>query len=161
MRSRAALLAAVALIGVGALAACGDDDESSAEGTTSESAAADSGPEEVTLVADETEDGYSFDLSATPTAETQSVVFDNQGEQEHFLVFAKINEGYTLDEAVKLQGKKGSAEVLVEQGAGPGETRKLAVKGPIEPGNYAMLCPIPSPEGPHYKLGQLEEFTIE
>jgi hypothetical protein len=36
------------------------------------------------------------------------------------------------------------------------------VDGPLEPGNYAMLCPIPGPGGKaHYQLGQLEEFTLE
>jgi len=31
----------------------------------------------------------------------------------------------------------------------------------IEPGPYAMLCPIEGKEGAHYELGQLEEFDIE
>jgi hypothetical protein len=154
MRSRAALLAAVALLGAGSLAACGDDDD---EGDSSAESTEAADTEEVTLTADE----YTFELSATPTAETQSVEFDNQGKEGHFLVFAKINEGFTLEEAVKLEGKKGSAEVLIEDGAGPGETKTFEVEGPIEPGEYAMLCPIPSPEGPHYELGQLQEFSIE
>ena len=34
-------------------------------------------------------------------------------------------------------------------------------QGPIEPGEYAMLCPIVTEEGPHWELGQLEEFSIE
>ncbi len=50
---------------------------------------------------------------------------------------------------------------LVEAGADPGKSKTIEITDPIEPGNYAMLCPIGSPEGPHYKLGQLEEFTIE
>ena len=141
------------LLAGAALSACGDDD--SEEGSTTEAAA-----QEVTLTADD-RDGYSFELSATPTADTGSVVFDNQGEQEHFLVFARLNEGFTVDEAVELQGRKGSAEVFIEQGAGPGQAKTAEITQPLEPGDYVMLCPIPSPEGPHYKLGQLEEFTIE
>lgn len=155
MRNRAALLAATALLGAGT-AACGDDDEESgSEETSAEAPAADT--EEVTLTADE----YDFELSATPTTETKSVTFDNQGKEGHFLVFAKINEGYTLEEAVKLQGKKGSAEVVLEGGVGPGQSKTFEVEGPIEPGEWKMLCPIPSPDGPHYELGQLEEFSIE
>ena len=73
----------------------------------------------------------------------------------------RINEGFTVDEAVELQGRKGSATTLAEQGAGPGESKTVEITDPIEPGNYAMLCPIGSPEGFHYELGQLEEFTIE
>jgi hypothetical protein len=148
----------IAVLAVGALggiaAGCGDDeDEDSGETVATESV------EEVTLIADD-RDGYTFELSATPTAETTSVVFDNQGQEEHFLVFAKLNEGYTVDEAVRLQGEKGSAVVYAEGAADPGKSKTFEVTKPLEPGNYVMLCPIGSPQGPHYKLGQLEEFEI-
>jgi hypothetical protein len=146
-------LATTAVIGA---AGCGDDDEESSE----ESASA--GPEEVTLVADDAGGEYTFELSETPTAETTSVVFDNQGEEGHFLVYARLNEGYTLEEAVNLEGEKGSADVLIEKGARPGETKTFEITKPIEPGNFVMLCPIPTKDGtPHFELGQLEEFSIE
>jgi hypothetical protein len=152
-RRRAVIVFAVAVLaGAGSLVACGDDDDQG-----DDSASTDAGAEQVTLTADE----YTFELSATPTAETKSVTFDNQGKEAHFLVFARINDGYTVDDAVELEGKQGSAEVLIEEGAGPGKSRTFEVTKPIEPGNYAMLCPIPSRDGPHYKLGQLQEFTIE
>ena len=148
-----AALAALAL-GLG-VAACGDDeDEGSDEAAIEETTAS---AEEVTLVATE----YEFDLSATPTAETQSVTFDNQGEEFHVMIFARINEGFTLDEAVKLEGEKGSADVVAQTEAGPGESKTVKVKGPLEAGEYAMLCPIKSKEGFHYELGQLEEFPID
>ena len=146
------LLATLAL-GLG-VAACGDDeDEGSDEAATEETTSA----EEVTLTAVE----YEFDLSATPAADTESVTFDNQGEEFHVMIFAKINEGFTLDEAVKLEGEKGSADVVAEAEADPGESTTVDVKGPLEPGSYAMLCPIGGPDGPHYELGQLQEFDIE
>jgi hypothetical protein len=78
------------------------------------------------------------------------------------LIFARIGEGFTVDEAFELEGRKGSAETLTQTDAGPGKSTTVPVEGPLEPGNYAMLCPIPGPGGePHYKLGQLEEFSIE
>ena len=144
-----AAMSALAIVAIG----CGDDE-------SEESGDAEAAIEEVTLIADD-RDGYSFELSDTPTAETTSVVFDNQGEEEHFLVFARLNEGYTLDEAVELQGEKGSTVTYVEDGAKPGESRTFEITKPLEPGEYVMLCPIPSKEGPHFELGQLEEFTIE
>jgi plastocyanin len=156
MRSRAALLAATALLGAGSLAACGDDDEESGSEETSAEAPA----EDATSV-DLTATEYEFDLSATPTAETEEVTFDNQGKEFHVMIFARINEGFTLDEAVKLEGEKGSATIVAEAEAAPGESKTVKVKDPAEPGDYAMLCPIPSPDGPHYELGQLEEFSIE
>ena len=152
-------LASVAIAGALALgfAACGDDDDegSSDEAATEEATSA----EEVTLTATE----YEFELSATPTAETQTVTFDNQGEEPHVLIFARISDDYTLDEAFELEGKKGSAtEVTKVVEAGPGESVEVEVEEPLEAGSYAMLCPLPGPKGePHYKLGQLEEFDIE
>ena len=110
------------------------------ETSTSEDAAS---AEKVTVTAEE----YSFDLSTTPTTETQSVTFDNQGKEFHVLIFARINEGFTVDEAIKLEGQKGSAEIVGEAEGPPGESTTLEIKKPIEPGEYAMLCPIGGPEG--------------
>jgi hypothetical protein len=142
---------AVAALSVG-IAACGDDDDEDGAETTDAAASA----EEVTVTAEE----YSFDLSATPTADTKSITFDNQGKEFHVMVFARLSEGFTVDEAVKLEGEKGSATLLAQTEAPPGKSKTVTVKGPVEPGNYVMLCPVGGPEGPHYKLGQLEEFDI-
>jgi plastocyanin len=140
-------------------AACGDDDESttetSAEETTATETSADA--EDVTVTATE----YDFELSATPTADTKTVTFDNQGEEFHVLIFARINEGFTTEEAIEMEGEKGSADVVGQTEAQPGESSEIKVKKPIEPGEYALLCPIGGPEGPHYELGQLEEFPID
>ena len=104
---------------------------------------------------------YAFDLSATPTAETKNISVTNDGEEFHVMIFAKINEGFTTEEAIEMEGEKGSAELLAEAEIPPGKTVDAEVKGAIEPGEYAMLCPVGGPDGPHYKLGQLEEFSIE
>jgi hypothetical protein len=163
VRSRAphmrplAAVAAIAALSLTA-AACGDDDEGSTTAGDDTASA-----EEVTLTANDVNapDEYTFDLSATPTAETKSVTFTNEGSEPHFLAFARINEGYTLDEVVKAQGKKGTADIIIEQEGAPGSTTTVPIKKTLEPGEYFMLCPIPGPNGPHYKNGQLEEFTIE
>jgi hypothetical protein len=153
----ATALLAVLVLSVGA-AACGDDDDDTDAGTaTATKEATEAGSaDEVTVTAEE----YSFDLSATPTADTTSITFDNQGKEFHVMIFARINDGFTVDEAVKLEGGKGSGELLAEVEAPPGKAVPVDVKGPIEPGSYALLCPIGGPDGPHYKLGQLDEFEI-
>jgi hypothetical protein len=154
---RARLLVAIVSASVLAfgIVACGDDDE----GDEGEPVT------EVTLTADEASaDEFTFELSETPTAETTSVTFDNQGEQAHALLFARVNEGYTVDEAFELEGRQGSAVEIAQAGAEPGQSSTVEVKEPLEPGHYAMLCPIGDPEVPeslHYKLGQLVEFDIE
>jgi hypothetical protein len=148
-RAVAAIAAALALALVPA--ACGDDDE---EGSSEDTASA----EEVTVTAQE----YTFEESATPTADTKSITLDNQGQEPHELIFARINEGYTVDEAYKLEGEKGSAELLAQTGAKPDDSSTAQVRGEIEPGHYVMLCPLVTKDGePHYKLGQIVEFDIE
>jgi hypothetical protein len=137
-------------LGVGA---CGGDDD---EETTEASA------EEVTVTTSDTGDGYTWDVSPTPTAETKSVTLRNESKEEHGLVFARLGEGYTVDEAYELQGKKGSAtEVIRGTGAGPGESTTADVTESLDPGDYVLLCPLAGKAGPHYKLGQLDEFAIE
>lgn len=145
-----AAVACLVLI-AGVVAGCGDDE---GDDTTSTEAA---DATDVTVTAEE----YSFDLSATPTAATTEITFDNAGQEPHALVFARINEGFTAEEAIELEGKKGSGEVVAQTGAKPGEQAKVQVKQPLEAGEYALLCPIVSADGPHWKLGQLEEFSIE
>ncbi|HEX2129258.1 MAG TPA: hypothetical protein VHF58_08585 [Solirubrobacterales bacterium] len=153
---------ATALTLTGGLVACGDDDEDSADSAATTEATETEDTSSVTLVADDAGGNYTFELSATPTAETEEIVFDNQGEQPHVLIFARLGEGFTVDEAFELEGRKGSAETLVEADAGPGKSKTVPIDGTLEPGNYAMLCPIPGPGGKaHYELGQLEEFTLE
>jgi len=158
LKSIRILLGALAMLAIslGAVA-CGDDDDESADSSATTTETDTASAEEVTVTAEE----YSFDLSATPTTDTKEVTFDNQGQEFHVMIFARINEGFTVEEAVKMEGEGGSADLLAEAESAPGKTTTAKVKGPIEPGSYAMLCPIESKDGPHYELGQLEEFDIE
>ena len=133
--------------------ACGDDDD---EETTEASA------EEVTVTTSDTADGYKWDVSPTPTAETKSVTLQNKSREDHALIFARLGEGFTVDEAYELQGKKGSAtEVIRTTGAGPGKSATADVTEPLDRGDYVLLCPVAGKAGPHYKLGQLAQFAIE
>jgi hypothetical protein len=157
--TRLAAVAFASLALAAGFAACGDDDDTTTPPSAPEPTATDASAdaEDVTVTATE----YEFDLSATPTADTKSVTFDNQGEEFHVMIFARINEGFTTEEAIEMQGKKGSAEVVAETDAQPGKSSTVDVKQPLEPGEYAMLCPVGGPDGPHYKLGQLQEFPID
>jgi hypothetical protein len=112
----------------------------------------------VTLTATE----YNFDLSATPSSDTKTIAFKNDGKELHELIFAKINKGFTVDQAYQLQGRKGSAEIVGQAGAKPGQAQKVTLKQPLAPGHYAMICPLQTKGGkPHYKLGQLQEFDVD
>jgi uncharacterized cupredoxin-like copper-binding protein len=153
---KSAIAGSVATIVLAAgVAACGDDDESSDGGEETASA------QEVTVTTADTEDGFSWEVEPTPTAETESITYVNESKQPHALIFARINEGFTFEEAYEMQGRKGSAVTVAETdqktSPKPGETVTVDVTEPIEPGSYAMLCPIPG----HYQQGQLEEFDVE
>ena len=148
-------VAVVALTLVLGASACGGDDD---DETTEASAEA----EEVTVTTSDTADGYTWDVSTTPTADTKSVTLQNDSKEEHALVFARLGQGYTVDEAYELQGKKGSAtEVIRDTGAGPGKSATADVTETLNPGDYVLLCPLVGKDGPHYKLGQLDQFAIE
>jgi hypothetical protein len=155
---------ALALLAAGALGAggCGGDGD---EETTGASA----GRVTVTT-SDAAGGGYRWEVSPTPTAETILVNFKNESKESHALIFARLGEGFTVDEAVELEGAKGSAtEVIgrtsvppVNHDAGGGPSMEIAdVTKPLTPGDYVMLCPLAGKDGPHYKLGQLAEFAIE
>jgi hypothetical protein len=136
---------------------CGDDDSTtSASSDTSSETTTEASADTVDVTADE----FSFDVSAAPTTDTKSFSVTNDGKEFHVMIFAQLGEGYTVDEAVKLQGEKGSATTFAEAEIPPGKTVEAEVKGEIGPGEYVMLCPVGGPEGPHYELGQLEEFEI-
>jgi hypothetical protein len=147
-------IAIAALTAPVSLAACGDDDEESDSEPTTETAQ----PSEVTVTADE----YSFELSETPTQPGEvTFTLDNVGEEPHALIVARINEGFTLDEANELQGRQGSAEVLGQADAGPGQQGK-PIDAELTAGNYGLICPLSTKDGEsHYDLGQKVEFAIE
>ena len=151
-------LASFAIAGVLAfgVAACGDDDDD--EGSdSSETSTEIEDSKEVTVTATE----YEFDLSATPTSATESIEFVNDGEEFHVMVWAQLADGVTVEEAVAAEGEKGTATLVAETEAAPGETASVAVDKEVAPGPYVMLCPIEGKDGPHYELGQLEEFDVE
>jgi hypothetical protein len=163
-RITSSLLALAAL----GLVACGGDDDD-ADTTAAVSAG------RVTVTTSDAQDGrYIWDVSPTPTADTTLVNFKNASKEPHVLIFARLGEGYTVDEAVELEGRKGSATQVIRMTfAAPGNrdaggqqagspTGEIAdVTKPLTPGDYVMLCPLAGKNGPHYKLGQLKEFTIE
>ena len=159
MKTPALLLSLLALSALGLVACGGDDDEETTEASAGR----------VTVTTTDTPDGrYTWEVSPTPTAETTLVNFKNESKDEHALLFARLGEGYTVDEAVELEGRKGSATEMMRTTFAPPAPRDASnfgeiadVTKPLTPGDYVMLCPLSGKDGPHYKLGQLAEFVIE
>jgi hypothetical protein len=142
--------AAVAIAMAVLAAGCGGEPEEPAE----EAAA----PTEIAVTADE----YSFEVSDTPTAGKATFSLENVGEQPHVLILAKLAEDATAQEAIEAQGRKGTAEMLGQLEAGPGETAEQTIDAELTAGNYLMVCPVRTKESkkPHFALGQQEEFEI-
>ena len=162
MKTPALLLSLLGLGALGLVACGGDDDEETTEASAGR----------VTVTTSDIADGgYSWAVSPTPTAETILVNFRNESREPHALVFARLGEGYTVDEAYELEGEKGSATQVIrttfspprnyDGGPGPPTGIIADVTKPLDPGDYVMLCPLAGKDGPHYKLGQLAEFAIE
>jgi hypothetical protein len=150
--------AAAGVVALGAGACGGDDDDETTEASA----------EKVTVTTSDTTDGYTWEVSPTPTAETKSVTLQNESEEEHALTFARLGEGYTVDEAydvahggVQAVAEGSATDVIEPTGVGPGESATVDVTEPLDPGDYSLLCPLAGKDGPHYQLGQLAEFAID
>jgi hypothetical protein len=152
------VLAAVLALSL-VLAACGDDDDGDSEEAASEETATTAGPALIDVTASE----YSFELSETPESPGPVTIrMTNEGGEPHELIFARINEGYTLDQAFEAEGEKGTAKTLGQLPARPGDQAKGEIKADLGAGHYAMVCPIETKDGKtHYDLGQSVEFDIE
>lgn len=141
-------LAALLVLGTG-LAACGNDSDSSTE------AAAGGGQQIDVTAVDYAFEGLPDTLEQGPV----SVSFKNEGDEDHMLVFGKLNEGVTLDEVKRSD----VTELGTIPPTAPGEESQATISTEIsEPGNYFMLCPLKTKDGKnHYDLGQEYEFTVE
>ena len=127
MKKLALPLSLLALGALGLVACGGDDDEETTEASAGR----------VTVTTSDTADGgYTWEVSPTPTAETTLVNFKNESKEPHALIFARLGEGYTVDEAVELEGKKGSATQVIRTDVHPGgESRPRADNKPgLPPG---------------------------
>jgi hypothetical protein len=117
------------------------------------------GATQVDVVASE----YTFEFPDVSAGRT-SFVLTNPGQEAHFLVVAEILQG-TLDEALNFEGDAEAEGLVRDVGdsgiAAPGGEDVEVVTGDLTPGNYAMLCFIPGPDGtPHAFMGMAVEFTV-
>ncbi len=127
---------ALALLAAGALGAggCGGDGD---EETTEAASAG-----RVTVTTWDAANGrYTWQVSPTPTAETTLVNFRNESEDPHALIFARLGEGYTVDEAVELEGRKGSATEVIPMTFAPAGNRDAGGQQVGPPGGEIGTSP--------------------
>ena len=107
---------------------------------------------------------YSFDAPAELPAGLTTFRLVNRGPSIHHIQLVKFGEGKTFDDfmAALKAGGPPPKWATMEGGPNPselGDTSSTTVT--LEPGNYAMLCFIPGPDGvPHVAKGMVRPLTV-
>lgn len=106
---------------------------------------------------------FAFDAPDTIPAGETTFDVTNAGQQIHEMGMIKVDEGFTVEEALEsLGGAEGPYTVVgalygLEGGAEGWTTIDLT------PGTYALVCFVTDPESgaPHIALGMQDSFTVE
>ncbi|HEU4589231.1 MAG TPA: hypothetical protein VFS11_11305 [Gemmatimonadales bacterium] len=124
-------------------------------------AAAPAGPEGQTVVVTATD--YAFDAPATIPAGLTTFRLVNRGKELHHMVLLKIPEGKTLEDVAK-ESKGEMPPSWVHFDGGPNAVdpgSETSVTQIVEPGHYALVCVIPSPDGkPHMMKGMARTLDV-
>jgi uncharacterized cupredoxin-like copper-binding protein len=144
------------------LAACATKDASKSANTSdSTHTAASAKPHQMTVVATD----YKFDAPDQVPAGMMTIHLVDNGQELHHDAFVKLNDGKTIadiEQAMKTQGPMPSWAVDYggvnppHPGGGMATTTQQ-----LEPGNYALICFVPSPDGtPHFAKGMVRPLTV-
>ncbi len=147
---------------VALLAACAPKDASkNAAASDSAKVVAAVVPHQMTIVATD----YRFDAPDEVPAGMVTVHLVDNGAEIHHVAFVKLNDGKTIADvaqAMKTPGPMPSWAVdhggvnAPHPGGGMATTTQT-----LEPGNYALICFIPSADGvPHFAKGMVRPLTV-
>jgi hypothetical protein len=102
---------------------------------------------------------YAFHLGDVAAGRT-SFVLTNDGAEAHVLEILELADGVTLDQALEADGDSGTLVGYWQTNlAAPGDDETVTFD--VEPGNYALVCFIPTADGtPHLMHGMQHEFTV-
>jgi hypothetical protein len=147
---------------VALLAACGTKDASkSANASDSTATVAAAKPNQMTVTATD----YKFDAPDQVPSGMMTIHLVDNGAEMHHVAFIKLNDGKTIadvEQAMKTQGPMPRWAVDYggvnppHPGGGMASTTQM-----LEPGNYALLCFVPSADGiPHFAKGMVRPLTV-
>jgi len=119
---------------------------------------------------------FAFGLPATIPGGWNRLTLRNAGEMDHHAMVMALNPGVTWEDYLAASDRS-MADFDPSKGANLGELLAVAASyggpgsvGPDEestavlylpPGEYAVICAIPGPEGkPHYALGMQSRLTV-
>jgi uncharacterized cupredoxin-like copper-binding protein len=154
-RAPLAMLAGLALV------SCRSDRPPAAAADTPDTAAVAAAPASaVTIVST----NYSFDAPAELPAGLTTFHLVNRGPAVHHVQLVKLEEGKTFDDFMAALKAGGPPPKWISMEGGPnpsevGDTSSTTVR--LEPGNYAMVCFVPDPDGvPHIAKGMARPLTV-
>lgn len=151
--------AALAALGAG----CSPDggvDSANAASAGEHVASAGPGPDLLTVTAAD----FFFKAPASVPSGMTTIRLVNDGPELHHVQLVRIDEGHTLDELLDRVAAGELAPEWVTYVGGPntpapGERSEATLY--LAPGQYAMLCLIPSPDGvPHLMKGMVLPITV-
>lgn len=144
-----------------ALAACTPKDASKNANAADTTKAVAVVPHQMTIVAAD----YNFTAPDQVPAGLMTVHLVDNGSEMHHVAFVKLNDGKTMaDVAQALKAQGPPPAWMVDHGGvnppRPGGGMASATQT-LEPGNYALLCFIPSADGvPHFAKGMVRPLTV-
>lgn len=155
-------MSSAVLVIAGAVAGCKADrpttDTQTPSAATADSARA--APASVTVTAND----YSFEAPAQIPAGTVTFNLENHGKELHQAQLVKLEEGKTIQDLNAALKKPGHPPSWVKfvggpNGIAPGHPANATAV--LEPGQYAYLCFIPSPDGVlHSAKGMVQAFEV-
>jgi uncharacterized cupredoxin-like copper-binding protein/plastocyanin len=110
--------------------------------------------------------GMDFVFAAPSTVPSGWVTleFENYGSEPHHLVVMRLEGGHTVDDVnAALAEHRPLTGIATAQGGpnapGPGGRSNATLY--LEPGEYVLVCVIPSPDGvPHFAKGMVSALTV-
>lgn len=107
---------------------------------------------------------FAFSGPATAEAGLTTLRLVNSGQEPHQIQLVRLDSGKTLADLTAGLAKPGPAPAWVHWAGGPnatvpGDTSSATIA--LAPGNYALLCFIPSAGGtPHFAKGMVAALTV-
>ncbi|MDQ2767405.1 MAG: hypothetical protein M3Y30_09645 [Gemmatimonadota bacterium] len=147
---------------IAVLAACATKDASkSASASDSTKAPVAAKPHQMTVVATD----YAFEAPDQVPSGMMTVHLVDNGAELHHVAFVKLNEGKSIADIEQALKSKGPMPMWAIDRGGvnaphPGGGM-ASITQMLEPGNYALLCFIPSADGvPHFAKGMIRPLTV-
>lgn len=119
-------------------------------------------PQQVTITATD----FGFQLPTSPiVAGLTAVTLVNTGKELHHVTLVRLEEGKTVDDLMTAMQAPGMPPAWAVASGGPnaaapgGQATAILT---LEPGRYALVCMIPSPDGvPHVAKGMVIGMEVE